>query len=98
MGKRDRKLERWKNNPPIDAPVDDVKAMVRFFFPGSEKPRQSGSHNIVIKHERLKGLRDYGPLGRLMIPVSGGQKVKGCYLQLLALAIEIISEDQNGGR
>ena len=97
MGKRDKNLERWRDNPPTDAPVAEVKAMVDYFFPGADNTGQRGSHHIVVRHERLKGIRDYGPLGRLMIPVAGGKKVKGCYLHLLAIAIGIINDDQNGG-
>ena len=37
------------------------------------------------------------PLGKLVIPIKGGQKVKGAYLAALATAIEIISEEDDEG-
>ncbi len=92
MSRRERKIQSWLENPPTDAPVDEVEAVVKYYFPQSRLPNRRGSHNIVIEDDRLKGFGDFGPLGQLQIPVKGGQKVKGVYLQKLAEAIEVITE------
>jgi hypothetical protein len=92
MGKRERLLERWRDDPPKDAPVDTVNAVIDYFFPDSRVKAHRGSH-IVIKDERLKNKGEFGPLGRFEIPVSGGQKVKGVYLQILAHAIDVLEKE-----
>lgn len=92
MGKRDKKLDKWRNNTPKEVPVAEVQAIVDYFFPSSQLPKKKGSHNIVIRDDRLVGFREFGPLGHLEIPVKGGQKVKGWYLIDLVKAIDIIKE------
>lgn len=100
MGKRDRLLTKWRDNPPTDAPVDEVEAVINYFFSGSRVKGRPGSHNLIIRDDRLKDKGEFGPLGRLEIPVKGGQKVKGIYLQKLAQAIDILQgarEEQGDG-
>lgn len=88
MSKADKKIEKWQNNPPTDERIDAVEAALKRFLPGHYE-KKPGSH-IIVRHESLKNVEDFGPLGELAIPVKGGQKVKGFYLRRLALAINLI--------
>lgn len=90
MSRADKKLGKWLNNPPTDAPKAEVLAIIRRFFPGQYE-QKSGSH-IVIQDDRLIGIPDYGPRGDFDIPIKGGQRVKGYYLKKLALTIKLLEE------
>ena len=90
MTKVDKTLEKWLKNPPKEAPRGEVLAIIKRFFPGQYETKR-GSH-IVIRDERLVGLRDYGPDGSFDIPVKGGQKVKGFYLKRVARTIKLLEE------
>lgn len=90
MSRIDKKLEKWGTKPSTDAPVDEVVAVLDRFFDGCYE-NKAGSH-IVVRHEKLVGVSDFGPMGELTIAVKGGQRVKGIYLKRLVLAIEILRE------
>ncbi len=90
MTKVDKTLEKWLKNPPQEVPKRRVLAVVERFFPGQYETK-SGSH-IVIRHEKLIGIQEYGPDGSFDIPVKGGQKVKGFYLKKLARTIRLLEE------
>lgn len=92
MSRVDKKIGRWLENPPTDAPRDEVVAVVRRFFAGRYEFK-TGSH-IVIRDDRLIGVPNYGPNGDFSIPVSGGQKVKGVYLRRLAETISLLEEGE----
>lgn len=91
MGKRDKLLERWRTNTPRDAPIDEVEGVIDYFFGDSRAKGRRGSH-IVIRDDRLRNKGEFGPLGRIEIPVKGGQRVKGIYLERLIRAIDILKE------
>lgn len=95
MSKREKRLEKWKNNPPKEAPIDEVVGIIRYFFPQQFDEKRTGSHRFRIKHKLLIEHPDYGPDGGFDIPVKGGQKVKGVYLKLLAQAVEVVAEFNN---
>jgi hypothetical protein len=97
MGQREKLLERWRHNTPKDVPVDEVEAVVEYYFSDSRVEGRRGSHRIVIRDRRLRNRGEFGPLGQLIIPVKGGQRVKGVYLAMLATAIEIILEEDLAG-
>jgi len=97
MGQRDKRLEKWRTKPPKEAPVHEVEAVVDYYFPDSRVKGVRGSHSIKIRDRRLVNRGEFGRFGQLEIPVSGGQKVKGVYLEKLAIAVEIILEDFDGG-
>ncbi|MGA3287142.1 MAG: hypothetical protein ABSD46_06930 [Bacteroidota bacterium] len=86
MSTRKKTLEKWKYNTPVDAPIDSVKAIIDYYFGEFE---QNATSHMVIKDEDLKknGITEIA--GFFVIPVSGGQKVKGRYLKRLVEAIEI---------
>ena len=90
MTRVEKKLDRWIDNTPKDAPKDEVLSMLDRFFPDRYEMK-SGSH-IVVRDSRLKGIPDYGPDGDFDIPVQGGQRVKGFYLKKLAQAIRFLQE------
>lgn len=94
MAKRDKLLEKWRNNTPKEAPVSEVEAVVNYYFRDSRVKGRRGSHNIVVKDERFKGIGEFGALGRLEIPVKSGQKIKGIYLQKIVRAIDILLETE----
>jgi len=66
-----------------------VRAVIDYFFGDLRQAGRRGSH-IIIKDERLKNIGPFGALGRFEIPVVGGQKVKGFYLQRLVNAIDAL--------
>jgi hypothetical protein len=88
MGKAEKRIQKWRHNPPQDAPVDEVEAVLKRYFAGSYE-QKTGSH-FFVKDKRLRGTSEFGPLGAFQIPVSGGQKVRKEYLKRLATAVEII--------
>jgi hypothetical protein len=90
MPSRKKKLERWKYNTPTDAPLDNVLPVINYYF---GKYEQKGSH-IVIKDDRLVECGFTEIAGILTIPVKGGQKVRGQYLQDLVLAIEAVTREE----
>ena len=97
MSQREKLLERWLNNTPKDAPVEEVKGVVNYYFSESKVEGRRGSHNIVVRDRRLRNRGEFGPLGRFEIPVKGGQRVKGVYLAMLAKAVEIVNEEDDDG-
>lgn len=90
MSKADKKIEKWLNNTPTEDRIEAVEAALERHLPGQYE-KKSGSH-IIVKHEILKGLDEFGPLGELSIPVKSGQKVKGVYLKKLAVLLTLIKE------
>lgn len=90
MGKREKRVQTWLNNPPRDAPIDEVEAILKYYFRDKLRTK-TGSHRVV-RDKRLATYAGFGPLGEFTIPIKGGQRVKGCYLQILARAIQIIEE------
>jgi hypothetical protein len=90
MARREKLVQKWLNDPPTDAPIDEVDAVLRYFFRGKIL-KKSGSHR-VIRDARLKGFSGFEPYGEFAISVTGGQRVKGYLLHQLAQAIMIIEE------
>ncbi len=90
MGRAEKRLQKWLDNPPKDAPVDEVRAVLDRHFHGKIRSA-SGSH-IVVADERLAHYSGFEPFGEFAIPVKGGQRVKGYYLQRLARAVKIAEE------
>lgn len=93
MGRREKKVRAWLTNTPTDAPVEEVDAVLRYFFEGKIR-KKSGSHRVV-RDERLAGYSGFEPFGEFTISIKGGQRVKGYQLQIIARAIQII-EDLEG--
>lgn len=77
-------------NPPTDAPIDEVAAVLKRHFHGKYVAK-AGSH-YVVRDQRLAAFSGFAPLGEFSVPVKGGQRVKGHYLKRLARAIQIIEE------
>jgi len=93
MGKTDKRLRAWRDNTPVDAPVDQVEAIFVRYLPDGYR-KKPGSH-VTVHHNRLIGCEGFGPLGDFTICVNRGQRVKGFYLKLLAQAVYIIEEVRN---
>jgi hypothetical protein len=91
MSKREKLLDKWRRNAPTAEPVDKVLAVIDHFFAQAEVNWQGGSH-IIIEDQRLKGIDGFDALGHFEIPVRGGQKVIGKYLERLVKAIDILAE------
>ena len=87
---RENGFLKWEKNPPTDTPKDSVISLLDRFFNGQYEFK-SGSH-IVVRDDRLKDLPDYGPDGSFDIPIKGGQRVKGYYLNRLARTIRLLEE------
>ena len=92
MSKVDKKLERWLQNTPTDAPKDSVLAIIERFFPDQWK--KEGSSHVVIQDDRLIGIPNYGPAGDFTVVIKGGQKVIGPYLKRLAQTIVLLREEE----
>jgi hypothetical protein len=92
MSQVNKTLNKWRKNPPTDAPKDEVLAIIKRFFAGQYR-QTSGSH-VVIQDDRLIGIDGYGPAGDFDVPIKGGQRVKGVYLRKLALTIELLEETE----
>jgi hypothetical protein len=90
MAQVDKKLKKWLENTPTDAPKDEVLSIIRRFF-NDQFENKSGSH-IVVWDDRLKGNPSFGPAGDFTVPVNGGQKVKGHYLKILAQTIILLKD------
>jgi hypothetical protein len=90
MSKHEKKLKKWLENTPTDAPKEEVVAVLDRCFSGQWRFVR-GSH-IVVQDDRLASHPDYGPEGDFDIPVKGGQKVKGVYLRRLAQTIQLLEE------
>jgi len=90
MGQREKRVHTWLTNPPKDAPIDEVDAILKYYFSGKLR-KKTGSHRVV-RDERLASYSGFQPYGEITISVKGGQRVKGYQLQMLARAIQIIEE------
>ncbi len=94
MSKQEKRFIEWKNNPPKEARVNEVISVINAYIGKAYwKWGSKGSH-ITVRHEKLKGLKDYGQEGEFGIAVKGGQKVKGYYIKDLIKAIDIITEEE----
>lgn len=87
MGKREKNLIHWLKQPPIDTPLNEVMAILKYYFPGQF--HQRGSH-VVVQDKRFVGKAGYGPEGTFTLPIKGGQRVKGVYLKRLAKSVKTI--------
>ena len=85
----ERLLQQWKNNPPAEASVRDVKKVAEAYF--EEFPKSRGNH-IKVRHRALCGQEGCGESGTLDIPTVHGRKVIKVYIKLLVKSIEIIKE------
>jgi hypothetical protein len=90
MGQREKRVQAWLNNPPRDAPIDEVDAILKHYFSGKIR-KKTGSHRVV-RDAKLADHSGFEPYGEFSISVVGGQRVKGYQLQMLARAIQIIEE------
>lgn len=92
MSKVDKKLKRWLQNTPTDAPKDSVLAIIERFFPDQWK--EEGSSHVLIQDDRLIGIPDYGPAGDFTVVIKGGQRVMAPYLKRLAQTIVLLREEE----
>jgi len=90
MSRIDKRYAKWLNNTPTDVPINEVKAILKRFFP--EQFKQNGTSHIVVQDDLLIGKPGYGPLGDFSIPIKGGKRVKGRYLKNLVNTIELLKE------
>lgn len=88
MSQREKLLYAWLNNTPVSAPKHEVFGVLDHFF--ADEYTQLGGSHIVVTSLRLKGVPGADALGCITIPLSGGQKVKGRYLNNLAKAIDYL--------
>lgn len=93
MSRAKKKLEKWRDDTPVDAPVDEVKSFLERHFPGCYG--QKGGSHIVVRDDRLKGRDGFGPDGDFSVPVKNGQRVKGFYLKKIIEAIDILAQLDN---
>lgn len=90
MGKALKLFEKWTDNVPKEARLQDVKTFLSHFFPGMWD--QQGTSHIVVRCEALKIFPEYQPYGEISVPVKGGKKVKGFYIKRLIKAVYLIEE------
>lgn len=90
MVKAQKLFEKWTDNVPKEARVQDVKTFLGHFFRGMWD--QQGTSHIVVRCEALKVFPEYQPYGEISVPVKGGKKVKGIYIKALIKAICLLDE------
>jgi hypothetical protein len=76
MGKTEKRIHRWLEDPPPDAPINHVEAVLNRYFAGCYE-KKSGSH-IVVRDWRLGGFEGFGLRGEFTIAVKNGQRVRRC--------------------
>lgn len=99
---RDKDIEQivhaWQTTRPREVAAALVWKVVLHYFPASEIRKTSGSHHhLVIWPEsralaKVRGSNYFEPFnqyGEFLIPISGGKRVKGFYLQDLVRAIAV---------
>lgn len=89
MARREKVVQTWLTNTPRYAPVDQVEAILDYYFPGQVRKRSS---HRVVNDARLAPHPGFEPNGEFTVCITGGQRVKGLYLERLARAIQIIQE------
>jgi len=92
MGKAEKLFDRWSENLPKEARIQEVKTLLNTYFEGQWD--HDGTSHIVVRCEKLKALPDYQPFGEISVPVKGGQKVKGYYIRSLIKAIKDLQESE----
>ena len=84
----DELIGKWSSRPPGTESAERVESVLTHYFGDAAVNRGVGSsHQYRIKDVRLAGLPGFGLGGHLVIPVSGGQRVKKVYLRRIALAV-----------
>jgi hypothetical protein len=61
MGRAEKRIQAWLDNPPKDAPVDEVVAVLKRYFQGKYDAK-AGSH-YVIRDQRLAPFSGFAPFG-----------------------------------
>jgi len=90
MGKAQKLFEKWADNAPKEVRVQDVKTFLNHFFPDMWNHERT-SH-IVVRCEALKVFPEYQPYGEISVPVKGGKRVKGLYVDRLIKAVCLMEE------
>jgi predicted RNA binding protein YcfA (HicA-like mRNA interferase family) len=92
MGKREKLLEKWRNNTPKDEPKEKVFGVLEHY--GFEKVGGAGSHTVWY-HPALENAShpDINQFGEISVPIKGGQRVKQFYLKTVIVAIDIIENN-----
>jgi hypothetical protein len=95
MSRIEKRLEKFCN-PAFkqEIPRTDLNSILDHYFPNQWTFGETGgSHNYRIKHPRFKEHPEfYGPEGVLIIPTTGGKRIKFFYLRMLCKAVELIKE------
>ncbi len=90
MKKAEKLFDKWSENLPKEARIQEVKTLLNSYFEGQWD--HDGTSHIVVRCDKLKTLPDYQPFGEITVPVKGGQKVKGRYIKSLTKAINDLRE------
>jgi len=90
VGKLEKILKKWQSRPTLVEKNEVISVLQRFGF---ELDFKRGSH-IIVRHEKLIGMPNFGQNGEFTLPVKGGRKIKGFYLLQIIKAIEIIKEKE----
>jgi len=88
VGKLEKTLKKWESKPTHVEKDEVISVLKRFEF---ELYFKRGSH-IIVRHEKLIGVPNYGQNGEFTLPVKSGRKIKGVYLPRILEAIEIVKE------
>ena len=71
-------------------PKGDVLIVLKAFS-GFQIDQKRGSH-VIVRHELLRGVPDFGPDGEFSFPVKNGRVVKGVYLKRILEAVDLVRE------
>lgn len=91
MSKKEKLLNKWKNNPPAKENVEKVFNMLESF--GFTKRSDHGGSHTTWFHQLLEGESDtfLDPIpGEFSFAIKKGRMVKKCYLKDIVKAIIIV--------
>lgn len=94
MGKYEKLIIRWMQNPPASASSDEVINMITHF--GVHIRPGKGSHFVIVDarlHDFSEKFPNMGIMGGVMsIPLVGGKEVKSIYIKRLVQFLQFIQE------
>lgn len=94
MGKYEKLITRWLQDPPASAPSNEILNLITHF--GLTIRPGKGSHFVIVDRRLQEFSEKYpnmGIMGNVMsIPLVGGKEVKSIYIKRLVQFIRFLQE------
>lgn len=84
MSKRQKLIQKWRDDPPPEESFDKIKSVLEYY----DFDMRKGKH-WVASHENLKEFPDF-QAGEIVIPTRHGKTVKRPYIKRVVIALELI--------